>query len=270
MLILKGTPRETPFPSVSFVERPEYRIVDVSRRPDVRVRAIVLHTTRGASPQPIRDGYGKGGAALANVQQWNRETRDASAHLLVDRDGTVYQTADLVSDEAWHATSVNPVSVGIEICQGSDGSLYRGQLGVAVALVHWLTDALGIQRQIPHAYTGEVPRLASGGRDVVGVYGHRDQTRRKGIGDPGDIVFELLAAEGYERFDLRAGQDLDTWRARQRDLGIAADGIPGPATVAALRAKGKRGGLWIEVPEPATGLVSAAVGVLLAAASVLV
>jgi peptidoglycan hydrolase-like protein with peptidoglycan-binding domain len=57
-------------------------------------------------------------------------------------------------------------------------------------------------------------------------------------------VFVALAAAGYERFDVASGADLAAWRARQQSLGVAADGIPGPATVAALKGIGAAGGLW--------------------------
>jgi N-acetylmuramoyl-L-alanine amidase len=42
------------------------------------------------------------------------DTRDLSVHFMLDLDGTVYQTLDL-KERAWHATSSNGRSVGIEI-----------------------------------------------------------------------------------------------------------------------------------------------------------
>ena len=41
--------------------------------------------------------------------------RKLSAHLLLDDDGTVYQTLDLAEARAWHARQANDRSVGIEI-----------------------------------------------------------------------------------------------------------------------------------------------------------
>src|SRR3954466_2793532 len=40
--------------------------------------------------------------------------RDLSVHFMLDLDGTLYQTLDL-KERAWHATTSNPRSVGIEI-----------------------------------------------------------------------------------------------------------------------------------------------------------
>lgn len=42
-----------------------------------------------------------------------------SAHFMVDADGTIYQTLDLL-ESAWHAEQANSVSVGVEICNRGD------------------------------------------------------------------------------------------------------------------------------------------------------
>jgi N-acetyl-anhydromuramyl-L-alanine amidase AmpD len=44
-----------------------------------------------------------------------------SAHFMVDADGTIYQTLDLL-ENAWHAEQANATSVGIEICNRGDAS----------------------------------------------------------------------------------------------------------------------------------------------------
>ena len=249
MIVVGEQDLATPFASVSYRENAAYRIgaADRSPRPKTSwVRGVTLHTTQGKHPQPLREGLGHGGAALANVKYWNAATGYASAHLLVDPDGVVYQTADLVSEQTWHATTVNPVTVGVEVCQQGDGALYAGQVDVVVALCDWLTKTLGIQRQIPRAYDGKVvARLAKGARDFVGVFGHRDQTSNRGRGDPGDLVMERLAQAGYERFDLEAEADKAEWRRRQAAVGVTPDGVPGAATVAALAAHGHADGIYV-------------------------
>lgn len=250
MLILNGRSLATPFRSISYQEDPRFRVKDRSARPTRWIRGIVFHTTQGRFPQPTLAGFGTGGSALANIKYWNRDPKYASAHLLVDRDGVVYQTADLIAEQTIHAEAVNGFTIGIEICQGGNGSIYSGQYDVSVALADWLTgqDEIAVQRQIPAPYTGHpVKRLVAGGRDVVGVYGHRDQTAGRGRGDPGDVLMEELVGHGYERFDFDAGEDLKVWKARQVALGLTAgiDGIPGPKTVAALKAAGKPGGIWV-------------------------
>jgi hypothetical protein len=137
---------------------------------------------------------------------------------------------------------VNRDSVGIELFQGSGAELYEGQLEAARVLIDALTVQFGIQRQIPDRYRGALARFDA--RDAVGVIGHRDVSQNRGAGDPGDAIFDVLAQNAYERFDFAAKVDQVAWRERQRTLGLAADGIPGPKTCAALRARGYAGGLW--------------------------
>lgn len=249
-LILHGTSVPTPrFTSKTYLDDPRYGLTnDKGLRPSGSwIRGIVIHTTRGTHPQPIRPGHGNPGGAAANVGYWNHSPACASSHLLVDSDGTVIQTCDLITYQTWHATSVNPVTVGIEVVQGSDGSLYQDQITTVVALVDLLTAALGIQRQIPTAYSGPIDRLVHGGHDVVGIYGHRDQSADRGRGDPGDAIFDALALAGYERMDFKTGQDLTCWKDRQKFLGLTdLDGVPGPATVKALQSKNYRDGIWVQ------------------------
>src|SRR4029079_651176 len=57
-----------------------------------------------------------------------QDNRDLSVHFMLDLDGTIYQTLDL-KERAWHATSSNGRSVGIEIANmGAYGSEEAGPL----------------------------------------------------------------------------------------------------------------------------------------------
>jgi N-acetylmuramoyl-L-alanine amidase len=226
------------------------------------VRGIVLHTTKGIPgghdkrPQVIRPGLGTDrGDDIKVAKFWSTEARPSGAHLVVDRDGSIVCLADLLLEAAYHAGPVNDVTIGIEIYQGSDAELYDGQLEVVVRLVDWLTRRFGIQRQIPHHYGGHpITRLAAGGRNLVGVYGHRDVTDRRGAGDPGDEIFRRLAAAGYERWDFGAMSDLLAWRERQVALAAEShqaldiDGIPGRGTRDVLASLGRPHGLWVHRP----------------------
>ena len=149
---------------------------------------------------------------------------------------------------------------------GSDAEMYDGQLDVVVQLCDWLTRRFGIQRQIPHRYVGPSRRLMIPEQllGVVGVLGHRDLTNRRGPGDPGNAIMNKLGKAGYEPLDFDQRADLDTWRRRQRGLGITkgVDGVPGPITVRFLRAKGRGkgeahvplpAGLWVVRPGDSPG-----------------
>jgi hypothetical protein len=234
----------------SFLDDPSLRLAseDYAKRPRVRIRSIVLHTTQGIWPQVVWPGGGKPGGAAANVNYWRNDHKCASSHLLIDGDGTVMCAADLSLEQTWHATAINPYSIGIETVQRSDGSLYHAQIEALVTLVDWLTARFRIQRQIPDVYRQAIPRLIGGGRDFVGVCGHRDQSRDRGRGDPGDAMFDALGDAGYERFNLVAGADMQTWKDRQTALGFTGtdvDGVPLDQTCDALAKAGHVGGLWV-------------------------
>lgn len=232
---------------------------DIGQRGGAWVRAIVLHTTsglpkeRGDPEQDVIPGVGPATNAAERINRfaWGTDHRCASAHLLVDHDGSVGQYADLQFEVTYHAGPVNERTVGIEIYQDpKTADLYAGQIAAVVQLVDWLTRRFGIQRQVPVSYSGApIPRCANGGVDVVGVYGHRDVSPAKGRGDPGDAVFVALRQAGYEAYDLVTGSDLAIWQSRQRALGLGTiDGVPGPGTRAALERAGHKYGLWIARP----------------------
>jgi murein L,D-transpeptidase YcbB/YkuD len=116
-----------------------------------------------------------------------------------------------------------------------------------------LTAKLGIQRQIPWDVKNNRPlrrtvaRIAAGGSDVVGIYCHYHQTNNRGYGDPGPWLQQALKDAGYETYAFD-GDDKEVWKQRQTALGITADGIPGPGTVRALAASGKKHGMFVQRP----------------------
>jgi N-acetyl-anhydromuramyl-L-alanine amidase AmpD len=65
-------------------------------------KLIVLHDTEGTTA-----------AGAINTFRTSVHPNRTSVHLVVDRDGTVYQLVDL-ADTAWHASAVNSHSIGIE------------------------------------------------------------------------------------------------------------------------------------------------------------
>lgn len=235
---------------------------------DYPTTLIILHTTKGIPggsdkrPQVLKPGFGPDTKAEdRTAQYWSTDPLHSGAHIVVDADGSVGCLADLKMVCAYHAgnRSVNHRSIGIEIYQGSDASLYASQLEVVAKIVDVLTIEFGIQRQIPTKYLNKpAPRLDKGGKDCIGVVGHRDVSNNRGFGDPGDFIFDVLEQHGYERVDFYTDSDLELWKARQKEIAektglhLTIDGIPGPGTRAALVQLGYKHGLWAFPPAEST------------------
>lgn len=258
-MIVNGLPVAIPGVLVrNWKDEPALRIKmgeDAVRRPRPIVSCAALHTSLGAPdevfkhPQEVRPGTGPALDMASMIEDWNTDHRCAGAHAGIGADGTVYCFADLLLEETFHAKSVNPLSIGIEYQQGRESELYEVQIEAGRRVVDWITAYFSIQRQTPKAYAGApLARLVAGARDFVGVFGHRDQDSNRGAGDPGDAI---MASLRYPALDIAGGQDLELWKRRQAWLGLAAadcDGIPGPHTIAALRARGFVSGLWALPP----------------------
>jgi len=173
------------------------------------------------------------------------------ANFSEDNDGTVACLCDLATTESYHATVSNPWSIGIEMYQETGNGIHEAVLDSAVKLVPALCRIFGIQFQIPRAAYKNQPlrRMTTGGEHCVGVFGHRDNTDRRGHGDPGDEIFKRLAAAGAEQFDHDAEEDLAAWKSRQNELvaagaNLEVDGVPGPATRDALKCPQRPDGIW--------------------------
>jgi len=218
------------------------------------VHLIICHTHKGKVGK-LLPGMGPGSSVASALVRYQTNTaRSVSWDYTIDTNGEVFCQNDPTKKVSWQAGSVNGISLGFEMVQLESGELYEGQIEKVVLLIDALTLELGIQRQIcwDKAHNKPkitvCPRLASGGDDVVGIAGHRNQTNNRGPGDPGDHIFFALQRAGYECFDLTIGEDLQVWKDRQKSLGIRADGVPGPNTLAALKAAGHKNGLWVKRP----------------------
>jgi hypothetical protein len=77
-------------------------------RPAPKVTEVVVHETVTSS----------WAGTVAVLKQ-----RGLGVHFIVDSDGTIYQHADLLQDEMWHASQHNPMSVGIETVNPFEPSL---------------------------------------------------------------------------------------------------------------------------------------------------
>ncbi len=222
-------------------------------------RAIVLHTTGGNWPQPVRSGSGRRGHAAQIADMWAGKDGGggqkvcSGSQLIVDFDGSVACLADLQTVCAYHATTVNDVTIGIEMCTLPDASIYQATIDATVTLCQAICDHMSIPFQFcstPYA-NRPIARLASGGADAVGIYGHRDQSDQRGRGDPGDAIYTTLAARGAEGLDYAAEQDIDIGRRRQSALNakggrLQVDGLVGPSSLAEARRQGFA--RWRDVP----------------------
>jgi hypothetical protein len=202
-LIIDGQRIETPgLETISWLDDPAVpRVRDGRRRVPQSARAIVLHTVHGKLG-PLSDVASAPSVRAERYARYQAGTaREVSWHLTVDVDGTVVQSADVAAWTCWHATAVNGWTVGIELVQETDGTVYRPQLAAVVALCDLLCARLGIERRVPARggvpIVGVVPRLTGTDGPWSGVFGHRNQTRQRGPGDPGSFVFLALLAAGY-------------------------------------------------------------------------
>jgi hypothetical protein len=242
-IVLGGVRYDTPgLESISWLDDPSVPRTDKTTPRSGAIRAIVFHTTSGLVG-PLRPGSEPSTRAEHFAHTQATDSREASWDFTVDTDGTVVQSNDPVRQFTWHANQVNPYTLGIEMVQDSDGSTYEDQVTAAVRLADFLARELQLPRQIPWSNGGptvgvlqRLTEAGGSGADVYGAYGHRNVTTNRGPGDPGDHIFEALYADGWEGFDLAAGADKAAWRARQAALGVAVDGAPGPATMAAWNA----------------------------------
>lgn len=256
--------------SASYLEDPRFKLGKNSfrlRRTNW-VRGICLHTRMGIWPILLRDESPNRRWDEMVADRWENSGRMAGAHLAVDSDGSFVCMSDLATTATYHAGQVNEYSIGIEMYQEPDGVMYKPTLMTAVALVDEITRRFGIQRQVcserqvslrfasPVRGRTKSSNLAfhpggREGRDFVGIYGHRNCTRNRGLGDPGDLIFQFLKLAGYEEFDADADEDRHVWQSRQAQLGLpedCLDGIAGPMTCEALLDQGKPYGLWVARP----------------------
>jgi len=260
-LVIKGKQVEVPELKISnWFDDSRLRLrpgQDCRARHVTWIRNIVLHTSKGTpqTPQELRAGVGPSYPVEEQLSKWwSTSSPPGGAHIVIAADGSIYCLADLVRDTAFHAGQVNEYSIGVEIYQGNEAEIYEVQLFNMVKLLDAITRYLGIQRQFLGPYRNSpIRRLENGGGDVVGIYGHRDASSKRGVGDPGDVPFTYLEAEGYEKFDFFRGLDKVEWKSRQlwlnsRGGNLEEDGIPGVGTVEALKKAGYAHGLWVTRP----------------------
>lgn len=226
---------------------------DYHLRPTRWVRQIMLHTTKGKWPQHVKPGKGSGGRDKVVADFWRGDPEHSAAQIVIDNDGTIVCLCDLMTIAAYHATTTNDWSIGIELYQEADGGIHAAVFDALVRLVRALCRIFRIPYQIAmRRYNGTIiPRMIHGGPDMVGIFGHHDcawdfekNTSTRGRGDPGDIAKLRLVDDGAEAFDFGSYGEIAAWKQRQRWLNmnrgerLVIDGIAGPGTMSALERHG--------------------------------
>lgn len=278
MIILDGKGYVVPgLETLSWLDNPK-RIPKITKTtPRKRaIQSIFVHTTRGMVCKALRPGGENSDLAFAYARSQVMSKREASWDFTVNTDGVILQQNDPVLAFSWHATQVNPYSIGIEMVQEEDGTLHEDTIHATAVLVTSLCEELGLQKQTAwepasdRPYLGRIERMdpGFGGADCVGIHGHRNVwTYRskddhklvpaRGPGDPNSFIFERLVTEHrFEKlaFHGKDPQDLRVWKGRQKAIGfqgLDVDGIPGPKTTARLKDLGYVHGLWVDaLPAP--------------------
>lgn len=209
-IIIAGELVSTAFESVSWIDNPREvpKATDGRARAKDAAKAIVLHTVHGK-----RGALKTGGKPSKRAESYARyqaaTARDVSWHFTIDTDGTVVQSADPALWLCWHAGAVNGWTIGIELVQDADGTLYDATLASVVALCELLCASLAIPRRLPVNASGKsaqgvIAALTGARGPWGGVFGHRNQTHNRGPGDPGDQPFEALLRAGFEGARLDA------------------------------------------------------------------
>jgi N-acetylmuramoyl-L-alanine amidase CwlA len=158
---------------------------------------VTNFTPRGTAPEwiVIHNTYNHTtaeGTAYANTQYFKTQYRGASASYFVD-DGDVVWRCVRDTDTAWHCGDApsrngcyNWNSIGIEVCEGPDGSFSDKEIAVLSWLVPMLMEKYGIDarhvcrhydvtnKQCPYAYTSirkwqQLKDRITGGDDMPSV-----------------------------------------------------------------------------------------------------
>lgn len=271
MLVINGKKVEVPgLESACYLDNPKYGFTnksDYGFRDGKEVKSVCVHTRMGIRNQPlIHDKKGRNWDRIG-VSNANRDDRVASWHISIDSDGSFVCHLDLNLHKAYHAGQCNDHSIGIEMYQDVNGTITYETIESCVKILDVITSEFGIQRQFPvedhiltrfardtHGKTkSQRAAYMAGGRsgvDYYGIFGHRNATKNRGVGDPGNHIFEALEKAGYEKFRIEDNEDIQVWIDRQKNYCHmnSCNGIPGPVTTEILEQSGKKHGMWIERP----------------------
>lgn len=240
-------------------------VTDFNKR-NMHIRGGVMHTVHGKQGK-LRPGRRASQKGESYARYQAHTDREVSWDGTMDLDAVLLWQNDPVKRYTWHAGSANGYTFGIEAVQEDNGDQYEDQIASQVACLNKLSLVLEFPRQVPIKRVNGVvePDLGFIDREVwkmYGIYGHCNQTRNRGPGDPGPYIFRALLKAGWMGFDYRAGEDLEFWSKVQKELGLPQDGLPGPNTRAAMVRAGYSNAQVVKMPgDTSTAGLATAVGI---------
>lgn len=257
MIVVNGNTHEIDgVETVSWLDDPKVKEQQTDFNIRTRtIRMIIVHTIEGKLGK-VRPGKGDPRTGFNQAKYQTQTARKVSWCYTICKNGLVICQNDPAKHFTWHAggkvSDVNPISIGIEFDQElPSGDLYEDQLIAGAKFINGLCDAFEIQKQIMMKkgtpYLKTIHRLSgpNSGYDMVGVFAHSNQTENKPIGDCGPYIWPILRDNhNFETFDFGADEDLNTWKFRQQEIGVEADGIPLKNTVNKLKEMGYKNGIW--------------------------
>lgn len=138
----------------------------IEKKPMIKVRGIVIHQTGGPTAQSAFNSYKSGGSG---------------AHFLIDKDGTIYQTASVVK-QAWHVGKLRSRCLAEMTCPAAELKLLKKFDPVA-------THKREMAKSIPDRYPSNQDSL---GIEIVG------QALPLGEPNPDKRTYEVLTVEQAE------------------------------------------------------------------------
>lgn len=138
----------------------------IEKKPMSKVRGIVIHQTGGPTAQSAFNSYKSGGSG---------------AHFLIDKDGTIYQTASVVK-QAWHVGKLRSRCLAEMTCSAAELKLLKKFDPVA-------THKREMAKSIPDRYPSNQDSL---GIEIVG------QALPLGEPNPDKRTYEVLTIEQAE------------------------------------------------------------------------
>jgi len=138
----------------------------IEKKPMAKVRGIIIHQTGGATAESAFNSYKTGGAG---------------AHFLIDKDGTIYQTASVIK-QAWHVGKLRSRCLAEMTCTATELNLLKKFDPIG-------THRREMKKSVPDRYPSNQDSI---GIEIVG------QALPLTEPDPDKRIYEVLTKEQSE------------------------------------------------------------------------